>query len=149
MTDLPDTGIVREEIEALHRFFVTWFSGACANDPHLFERGVLHRLDEKFVLIPPAGKVLSREELADGIRAAHNSNPDFRIAVRNVHIRRTWDRHLLATYEEWQRNARASTPPDNGRVATVLFEAGDGLRWLHVHETWLPESMMQAGPYDF
>ena len=59
---------------------------------------------------------------------------------------------MLATYEEWQRNALASTPPDNGRVATVLFEddrAEDRLRWLHIHETWLPEEVMAAGPYDF
>lgn len=28
---------------------------------------------------------------------------------------------ILATYEGWQRNALASKPPDNGRIASVLF----------------------------
>ena len=149
MADSPDIAVVREEVERLHRFFVAWFSGACANESLVFERELLHRLDEQFVLVPPAGTLLSRDDLSNGIRAAHNSNPDFRIAIRNLRVRRTWERHLLATYEEWQRNARASTPPDNGRIATVLFEFADGLKWLHVHETWLPEPVMQAGPYDF
>jgi len=149
MAESPSIAAVREEIEALHRFFVAWFSGACADDHALFERELLDRLDAEFMLVPPAGTLLSSDDLTGGIRAAYGSNPDFRIAIRNLRIRHRWDRHLLATYEEWQRNARASTPPDNGRVATVLFDVDRGFRWLHVHETWLPESLMRAGPYDF
>ena len=57
--------------------------------------------------------------------------------------------HVIATYEEWQRNALASTPPDNGRVATAVFERGERLKWLHIHETWVPPEQMAAGPYDF
>lgn len=142
-------GAVREEVEALHRFFVAWFSGACANDQALFQHEFLHRLDDAFVLVPPAGLLLTRDGLGDSIRAAYGTNPDFRIAIRNLHVRRTWDGNLLATYEEWQRNALASTPPDNGRLASVLFATGGGFKWLHVHETWLPAEVMQAGPYDF
>ena len=133
----------------MHRFFVAWFGGFCADEQGWFQHELLQRLDEQFILVPPAGKLLSRDELTGSIKAAYNSNPDFRIAIRNLRIRRTWDRYLLATYEEWQRNARASSPPDNGRVATVLFEVDDGFKWLHVHETWLPEPVMRAGPYDF
>lgn len=149
LTESPDTTVVRAEVEALHRFFVAWFSGACANTPDLFERELVQRLDAAFILVPPAGVVLTRDELTESIGAGYGSNPDFRIAIRNLCVRRTWEGHLLATYEEWQRNARASTPPDNGRIATVLFATDNGLRWLHVHETWLPEPVMRAGPYDF
>lgn len=137
----------REEIEALHEFFVGWFSGALGEDA--FEAGFLSRFDPAFLLIPPAGTTLSLEELADGVRQSHATNPEFRIAIRNVTLRRVLDRQLLVTYEEWQRNALASTPPDNGRAASVLFEVGERLRWLHVHETWLPEAVMTTGPYDF
>ncbi len=140
---------VREEIEALHRFFVAWFAGRCARDDETVERELLQRLDERFVLIQPGGALRSRADFSSGLRSAHGTNPDFRIAIRDVQIRHSWNRHLLATYEEWQRNARASTPPDNGRLSTVLFEVADGFKWLHVHETWLPETVMRAGPYDF
>ena len=57
---------------------------------------------------------------------------------------------IAATYEEWQRNALASTPKDNGRIATVLFRREEErLRWLHLQETWLPDERMRAGPFDF
>ena len=69
--------------------------------------------------------------------------------MRAFQVRREFDGYLLATYEEWQRNGLASTPFDNGRLATVFFATGERLRWLHIHETWLPQEVMAAGPYDF
>lgn len=138
---------VRNEIEALHEFFVGWFSGALPEST--FQDHFLARFAPDFLLIPPGGSTLALGGLASGVRRAHASNPDFRIAIRNVVVRRKFDEHIVATYEEWQRNALASTPPDNGRVATVLFRRGSPLCWLHIHETWLPEAMMSAGPYDF
>lgn len=140
---------VREEIESLHRFFVEWFTGSIPATDENFQTGFMQRFDESFLLIPPAGTILELSTLAEGIRSNHNSNPDFRIAIRAVTICRSWDQYILATYEEWQRHALASTPPDNGRVATVLFRIDTDLQWLHVHETWLPDEIMQAGPYDF
>lgn len=138
---------VREEIESLHEFFVGWFSGALADAA--FDEDFMPRFAPDLVLIPPAGKTLTLPELAAGVRAGYGTNPSFAIAIRNVRVRRAWDSGILATYEEWQRNALASTPQDNGRVATVLFTPSQPLRWLHVHETWLPPETMAAGPYDF
>lgn len=138
---------VRAEIEALHEFFVGWFTGRLPEDA--FDAGFSSRFDREFLLVPPAGTTLSIAELGDGVRAGRATNPDFRIAIRNVRVRRVLERHVLATYEEWQRYAIASTPPDNARVASVWFADGDPLRWLHVHETWLPEPVATAGPYDF
>jgi len=139
---------VFEEIERLHRFFVDWFSGTIPDDDETFRGRFLDSLDPEFVLIPPAGNTVTWDELTTGIRSGHGSNPDFRIAIRNVVVRRAVNGVVLATYEEWQRNARASNPPDNGRVSTVLFRAED-LCWLHLHETWLPERIMSSGPFDF
>ena len=137
----------REEVEALHHFFVGWFSGALPEEA--FEPEFLVRFDPQLVFIPPAGRLLGLADLAGAIRSGYATNDAFRVQIRNVQVRREWPGYLLATYEEWQRNALESTPPDNGRVATVLFAVEDRLRWCHIHETWLPDDVMAAGPYDF
>jgi len=147
MSDLHE--VVKAEIEALHGFFVGWFGGSLPSDAGTFDANFAARFDEEFILIPPAGITQRCEDFFPQVRSAHASNPSFRIAIRNVQVRREERGLVLATYEEWQRNALASTPPDNGRVASVLFRRAEGLRWLHVHETWLPEEVMRAGPYDF
>ena len=137
----------KAEIEALHVFFVGWFSGSLPLDA--FESGFMQRFDSAFLLIPPEGRVLALEDLASGIQSGHGSNPDFRIAIRNVQVRRQFDGNVLCTYEEWQRNAKATEPPDNARVATVLFKEGDPLKWLHVHETTMPDDLIAQGTFDF
>ena len=124
---------VQREIDDLHQFFVGWFSGELPKSD--FDNGFLTRFDPDFRLIPPAGSILTRDEIATGVRAGYATNPDFRIAIRNVKIRRVLDRHTLATYEEWQRNAVASTPADNARIATVLFKNCEPLSWQHIHVT--------------
>lgn len=142
-----DAAQIRAEIESLHDFFVGWFSGSL--DESAFHDQFRRRLSGDFLLISPAGQRLPLGELERMIKGAHGSNPDFRIRIRAVEILHVCDDHVLATYEEWQRNALASTPANNGRIATVLFRTTSLLQWLHVHETWLPRSVMEAGPYDF
>ena len=114
-----------------------------------FEPDFLSRFSSELVLIPLAGRLLGLEDLASSVRVGHGTNSDFRVSIRRVEIQREFDGYVLATYEEWQRNAIASTPPDNGRIVSVLFEKGDSLRWAHIHETWLPEDVTRAGPFDF
>lgn len=138
---------VTAEIEGLHKFFVGWFTGALPEDT--FGESFLVRFSKDMVFIPPAGRFLGIEDLSNSVRAGYGSNPHFRIQIRNVRVHKVFDGHILATYEEWQRNALASTPPNNGRLATVIFTDSDRLQWLHIHETWLPDSVIQAGPYDF
>jgi hypothetical protein len=138
---------VRTEIEALHDFFVGWFTGELKITS--FDEGFLARFNSEFLLIPPAGIILSLDELSAGIKNTYDTNPGFCIAIRNVKVQRVLENEIVATYEEWQRNALASTPPDNGRIATVIFKKTKPLQWLHVHETWMPESVQKAGPFDF
>lgn len=138
---------VRTDVEALHKFFVGWFSGALSASA--FDTEFLPRFSPDFHLVPPAGTLMNLEQLTEAIRSTHDTNPEFRIAIRNVTIRAQFDGHILATYEEWQRNALASQPRDNGRLATVVLRDTRPLQWLHVHETWLPQDIMEAGPYDF
>ena len=141
------TRAVRREVEALHEFFVGWFAGELPEEA--LNSAFVDRLGADFVLIPPGGIVVGRQDIANAIRDSRGSNADFRIAIRDVQIRQILDDYLVVTYEEWQRNALQSSPPDNGRLATALFRRGPPLEWLHVHETWLPEAVMAAGPYDF
>lgn len=138
---------VRTEIEELHKFFVGWFTGVLKTSS--FAKGFLARFDSEFLLIPPAGIILSLDELSSSIRNTYDTNPDFRIVIRNVKVQRILGNEIIATYEEWQRNALASAPPDNSRLATVIFKKTEPLQWLHVHETWMPESVQAAGPFDF
>jgi hypothetical protein len=144
---------VRAEIEAMHEFFVGWFTGKLANDDDVFQRGFARRFDPAFVLIPPAGNLLPLAGLTKSIRSAHDSNREFRIAIRDVVLRRELRDVVVVTYQEWQRNAKASTPANNGRISTALLRpeavAPGGFAWLHIHECWLPPAIMQAGPYEF
>ena len=140
---------VRTEVETLHRFFVDWFSGQCPNDDEYFAQEFEQRFDPKFLLIPPAGTTLGLETLSQAVYTRYASNPDFQIAIRQVSVRCRSERYVLATYEEWQKNALASTPANNGRVATVVFHLDSKLTWFHVHETWLPQDVMESESYDF
>ncbi len=144
---------VKQEVIDLHDFFVGWFAGTIPNTDEAYASGFTDRCDDGFILIPPAGGLTQLSDLASGLRGGYGNNPDFRIQVRNVEVRHATDDLVIATYEEWQRNAKSSTPSDNGRVSTAVFRpdpsASNGLRWLHVHETWLPSEVMAAGPFDF
>lgn len=137
---------VREEVENLHEFFVAWFSGALPRSE--FEPGFLRRFDPGFVLIPPTGSLLTLEELATALRAAHATRLDFRIAIRNVQVRRVTDEQILATYEEWQWSGHDSTSVPTARITTAVFKNLEPLQWLHVHESWLPASVAPEEPCD-
>jgi len=124
------------EIEELHQFFEDWLSGALPDTDAAFDR-VRQALDPEFRLIPPSGAWRSREDILTGLRRGHGGDPDRTIHIRNVRPATEGEQLLLATYEEWQE-AGGST---DGRLSTVLFrredEAPNGLRWVHVHETWI------------
>ena len=139
---------VRKEIEDLHQFFCGWFAATLPETDLATQ--FLPRFSKEITLIPPAGIKLGMDELLNMMRGGYGSNPDFRIQIRNVTIRHESDSTVLATYEEWQRNALASKPADNGRISTVLFvKENDVLIWLHVHENWLPEDIVAAEAFEF
>jgi len=140
---------VRAEIEELHIWLERWLSGECPNDDASY-RALSSRFASDLVLIQPGGESMSVDELNRGLRAGHGASPEFRITIRNVTLRRRLGANLLVTYQEWQKGARNSKPANNGRVSTaILRDEGERLVWLHVHETWLPDEIMAAGPYDF
>ena len=142
------------EVIALHRFFEVWFGGHCENDEQAFADGMLCRMREDFTIVLPGGAMLEGRRFWPEFKKLHGDNPDFHISIRNVQ-RKTLPAapiHLVI-YEEWQRNARNSKPANNGRLSSALFledeKTPNGIAWLHVHETWLPESVTAAEPFDW
>lgn len=137
---------IREEIEDLHRFFVAWFSGTAPRSA-LEDRFVPAIDPGCFYVTPDCGR-FDKAELVAMIGGAYGSNPDFRIEIRDVTIRRKFGDTVLATYTEWQRGAKRSAA-ENARFTSVLMTKATPHRWLHIHETWLPEAEQAAGPYEF
>ena len=137
----------RNEIESLHEFFCDWFAGGVAES--VFEEQFVSRFSPEVLFIPPTGDFLGLNDLVSMLRAGYGSNPEFRIQIREVTIHREFDGFILASYEEWQRNALTTQPPNNGRISTVLFSASDQLKWHYVQESWLSDEVIEAGPYDF
>lgn len=142
----PET-VIRTEIEDLHVFFVDWFTGAAPKEQLETSFGVA--MDADVVFVSPDGARLNRTDLMNGFTSGHGGNPGFRIAIRDVKVQREIGDLVLATYTEWQRGAVRSGRAENGRFTTVLMTCDAPHRWLHVHETWLPEAEQAAGPYDF
>jgi hypothetical protein len=75
-------------------------------------------------------------------RAAYGgqANTEFRIWIEQPAARRLSGDLWLVTYEEWQNDGVGQI---NGRLSSALFTARagmpNGVAWLHVHETWLPD----------
>lgn len=119
------------EIEILHRFFTDWFNGAIAQDEILFTSGFAEKMAAEFVIIPPSGQIMTREQILEAVRQSYGRHTNFEITIRNVQIHWETAGFVLATYEEWQAG--------KGRLSTALLEMSETPIWHHVHETWLPE----------
>lgn len=144
-----DLDRVRDAIVAQHDFFTAWVAGRCAGDETTFDEGV-RRLSRQLSVIMPGGKAFTFDVFAKYMRSIYASNPKFRIKIRNVAIRHRVGDVFVVNYEEWERDAKDSTPANNGRLSTmVLRDRGSDFDILHVHETWMPAEIMAAGDYDF
>ncbi len=133
---------VRAEIEALHDFFTGWFNGTLPESGEVFAQGLTDHLHPDFEIVLPSGTVCNRDGLLTPVQQAWGTNPEFRAVVRDVRVLGEWRPGesgaglVLATYVEVQTGARNTTPADNLRHATVLFErSSEHLVWRHLHET--------------
>ncbi|MHA1527527.1 MAG: hypothetical protein ACTSVG_00800 [Alphaproteobacteria bacterium] len=134
---------VRTEIEALHDFFTGWFSGALTEDDETFARGLAYRMHPAYEMVLPSGAAHDLDGIVGAIRRAWGSAPDFRIEIHDVRVLGEWPNAglVLARYIEAQTGARNTTPAENRRLSTALFERrGERLLWRYVHETALDGS---------
>ena len=92
-------------------------------------------------MVPPDGSETTREPVLDSIRASRggdaDSEPPFRIEIRDLRALTTTDDYCQLTYEEWQRRDGEWS----GRRSTALFRrdetAPNGVVWVDLHETWI------------
>ena len=119
------------EVLELHAFFERWYSGVAA----LTEFSRMDVLADSFVLIGPDGRSSTVEQVREFVEAAYGRRPTG-FEIRNVAVR---PHTPVGTYEEWQTVGNATT----GRISTAVMmldpDTPNGLRWVHLHETWLPE----------
>ena len=153
-TDKEYTAPLAIEIIELHRFFEDWFGGYCENREEVFAERLLDRMHAEFSIILPAGIMLKGSDFWPEFKKLYGSNPDFHISIRAVEQKPlAGDPVYLVTYQEWQRNALQSKPQDNGRLSSAVFvdaeDAPNGIKWFHVHETWLPDAVIAAEAYDW
>jgi hypothetical protein len=127
------------EIVGLHEFFQGWLDGTLPPTDAAFAR-LVDATGDEFTLITPAGDVVTREPLLAQLRAAHASRPGWRMWIERAELRFQRGDLTVATYEEWQQAGDAIT----AQISTAVFcdrpGAPNGLLWLHVHETWLPQN---------
>lgn len=120
------------EVRGLHAFFGRWYAGTAA--PSEFSR--LDVLAETFLMIGPDGRTANVVEVRDMIRASYGLRP-IAFTIKNVSVRPDAP---VGTYEEWQTASGVTT----GRLSTAVMEPDprqpNGLQWVHLHETWLPDA---------
>ena len=153
-TDMEYDDIVAKEIIDLHAFFEDWFRGNCNNTDRVFKNRLLSRMDIDFHIVLPSGVAFYGEQFWPEMKKAHGSNPKFEISLRNFSRKlRIGRKTFVANYEEWQKNSKTETPANNGRLSTAVLinddSAPNGLKWVHVHETWLPKERLKAEKFDW
>ncbi|MEM1177917.1 MAG: DUF4440 domain-containing protein [Acidobacteriota bacterium] len=134
-----------DEVEGLHQFFHDWFVGELPDTDEAYAR-FADALAPEFIIISPSGRVSRRDGLLESLRGAHGSGKEtgVKIWIRGFDVRFEQGDLAIVNYEEWQQRRGSKT----GRVSTAMLqrdpEAPGGVRWLHLHETWLPSSQIEA-----
>jgi hypothetical protein len=130
---------IAREIDELHQFFQDWFTGSIPQTEANFAR-VTAALAPGFVLISPDGALAEYATVIDWLRKGYGTRPGFRLWVEKIVPRYAASDLALVTYEEWQQRDDRIT----ARLSSAIFRhcptAPNGVEWLYVHETWLPES---------
>ena len=126
---------IRQEVEELHAFFVAWYNGNLPD--RAFDEEFVARLGSEFTIIMPSGMELDYDTLSSAMRQSFGKKPGIRIQIRNVRLIDATETRAIASYEEWQHMEIEGAESARGRVSTVVFSREDGLKWLHVQETWL------------
>lgn len=120
------------EVRELHAFFGRWYSGE--SDPAEFSR--LDVLADTFVMIGPDGRTAKVDDVRETVRSAYGGRR-IEFTIENVTVRSDIP---VGTYEEWQTASGVTTGRFSTAVMAPASHLPNGLRWMHLHETWLPDS---------
>lgn len=137
----------RQEIIDLHAFFDAWYAGREPDGGAGIER-LEHALATDFRMISPTGDRYDRETVIGFVRDAEASakpvldaGQTFQIWTDQHELLRVDGHMALMNYIEWQIHAGDK----RGRLSSAWFHLDDNgsssrsVRWVHLHETWLPE----------
>ena len=124
----------REEIDELHQFFEGYFLGTESS---------LDRVDAvlspTFTIVGPHGVESDRPETMQALADGHAHTASLRIATSDHRLLLAEGNVVVASYIEHHQLRDRS----NHRRSTVVFtideDAPNGLRWEHVHETWVED----------
>ena len=131
---------VQDEIITLHDLFQAWFRGESGGADAEFAR-FERALAPGFTIVTPDGRALDRSGILTAVRSGYGRDSSARIWIESAQVRHASDGVIVATYEEWQQS---SAEPSHGRLSTAILQedpaTAGAFLWLHVHETWLPDS---------
>lgn len=124
----------QREVEELHEFFEGFLG---AGD------GSLERVDaalgEEFVIIGPGGDLRSKAETLEALSAGRGRVPELAIWTSGHRLIAETEDLIVVAYNEHQRTSSSET----NRWSTAVFRpdsaAPNGVTWIHLQETWLPE----------
>ncbi|MDW4550291.1 nuclear transport factor 2 family protein [Defluviimonas sp. D31] len=144
-TDIENT------IFDIHAFFTDWVGGRCPGNAETFQRNALDRISDRFVAIFPAGRRFGKADFKGYMSSIYGTNPDFRIKIRDIRVNHVNGKMAVVNYQEWQKAAKDSDQPNNGRITTMVLgeKPSGGVEILQVHETWLPDDVVATGDFDF
>lgn len=145
------TAQIETAIHDIHDFFTDWVGGRCPGDAETFQRNALDRISDDLVAIFPAGRRFGKDDFKGYMSSIYGSNPDFRIKIRDIRVNHVNGKMAVVNYQEWQKAAKDSDPPNNGRITTMVLaeKPSGGVEILQVHETWLPEDLVANGDFEF
>ena len=130
---------IEKEIVDLHKIFVHWFTGAL--DRKALAPKLASRFFEETIFISPQGASLSYEDLMMMFENGYGRmNSNFKIVISDVELLQEIGDYYLVNYKEWQ--TKDPNPQLNGnytvRKTTVLMSKQQPFKWLHIHETMMP-----------
>jgi hypothetical protein len=146
------TDQIEATIHDIHEFFTDWVGGRCPGDDAIFQKNALDRLSDDLVAIMPGGRSFGKTDFAGYMKGIYASNPAFRIKIRDIRVRHAGADLAVVNYHEWQRDAKDSDSPNNGRITTmVVRDRGESREpeILQVHETWLPDEVVKNADFEF
>ncbi len=120
------------EVRELHAFFERWFAGTA--EPAELDR--LDVLDDTFRMVGPDGRLQTVGEIRSATEKAYGRR-SVRIEIRNVWVHPSAP---VGMYEEWQTTDGEVTGRSSSAVMAIDRSAPNGLRWMHLQETWLPDA---------
>lgn len=129
--------LIRDEVAEMHARFERWFGGSGgAPESDADMDAVEAALGPAFVMVTPTGALMERGPLVERLRAAGGKR-QVRLTVEVLRVDEVSPTRAMAVYHEHQSEGG----DERTIVSTALFErdgdAPGGVRWLHVHETYL------------